>query len=269
MSLIGDLAELKIADVLQLFAAGKKSGRLTVSAEQEQTVLRFQRGALVEARGTGGRLLGDEAVLDLFGWVSGQLTFIPGERTAASNVGRSLDELIREGLRVGTAFHKMNEAIPSDRVIFHTTEGPTDGTRLSLGASEWRVVRLVDGVRDVKEIVEASGLARPDVVRILFELGEAGFLTRSDPQRALRAVAHGLFGRRQADLDPRVMAEWRKMPRFMRAILRVEVRSAAGRRVALTPNSRVNIGFEVHLPRAALTELQIKEGDDVQVRPVG
>lgn len=43
MSLLGSLEDIKLADVLRLFAEGKKSGRLTVTADEQQTTLRFHK----------------------------------------------------------------------------------------------------------------------------------------------------------------------------------------------------------------------------------
>ena len=103
MSLIGTLDEIKIADVLRLFASGKKTGRLTVTDERRQTTLRFQKGALVHAsvarapvrRGRGPRPLR----LD-----GGSAHLRPrGEGRSRPTCTRGLDELIVEGVRWGTA----------------------------------------------------------------------------------------------------------------------------------------------------------------------
>ena len=118
MSLIGDLADTKIADVLLLFATGKKTGRLTVSSEQDQTVLRFQKGAIVHAHRTGGKLLGEDAILDLFGWKQGQLTFIPEEKAVTANVTRSVDQVILDGLHMGTRFTAPGSSFPRTRSCF-------------------------------------------------------------------------------------------------------------------------------------------------------
>ena len=87
MSLIGTLGEVKVADVLRLFADGHKSGILTLTAGTQQAVVRFHKGGIVHA--SAGRLQGDDAVLDLFGWTEGQLSFIPEDKApaAASNGG--------------------------------------------------------------------------------------------------------------------------------------------------------------------------------------
>ena len=70
-------------------------------------------------------------------------------------------------------------------------------------------------------------------------------------------------------MDDRLDGEWRRLHRFGRGVHRVEVRSGAGRSVVLPASFRNGVGGAVQLPRAAATELQVKDGDDVEVRPVG
>jgi len=185
MSLIGTLEDARIGDVLRVFSTGRKSGVLTVADSGRQVLLRFQRGALVHA--AAGRLIGDEAVIDLFGWKSGQIAFVPDDRTVPPNVTRDVDALIVEGQRSGEAFHRVNELVSSDHVVFRLGPGPGDPSRRHpMGAAEWQVIRLLDGTRGVGDVVAQSGMPRADVARILFELSEARFVERTGPERVTR-----------------------------------------------------------------------------------
>ena len=55
MSLLGDLGEVQIGDVLRVFAASRKTGVLTVAGPGRQAVLHLQKGALVPASRTARR----------------------------------------------------------------------------------------------------------------------------------------------------------------------------------------------------------------------
>jgi hypothetical protein len=265
MSLLGNLNEVKLADVLRLFATGRKNGRLTISGEDVQAVLRFQKGAIVHA--LAGRLHGDDAVLDIFGWGEGELTFVPDETQVTPNVTRGVDALILEGLRNGPTLHRMHVLIPSDRVVFQMGQGPSDpSAQCTLGAQEWKVLKRLDGIHDVREVVEATKIPRAEVVRILFELSESGFLERVEPTRALRAVPQGLFGKDAAELDLQIEAEWKHLSRFAEGVSRVEVKSGKGA-VVVAATFRSGLGRDVHLPRGILQELGLKEGEDASVRP--
>ncbi len=266
MSLIGDLGDLKIGDVLRVFATGRKTGLLTVAAGGQQASLHFQKGTLVHA--AAGRLRGEEAVIDVFGWKEGQLTFVPEERTVMPNVSRPLDALILDGLRLGETAHRMQEVIPSDRVTFQMAAGPKDPeARVSMGAAEWKVLRILDGVRDVREVVDGSKLPKGDVMRILLELAEAGFVERVEPLRTLRVQAQGMFGRESADIDERIDGEWRRIARFAAGVTRVEVRTLAGKTAQMPVAFRAGLIRDVHLPRNMLATLGLREGEEIFVRP--
>jgi len=266
MSLIGNLSDIAIGDVLRLFAASGKTGLLTASAAGRQTLIRLQQGGVVHA--TAGRLQGDDAVLDLFGWKEGQLTFVPEEKVLDSNVTLGVDVLIMEGLRVGESFHRMNQLVPHDRVVFQAARGPDGEKRFLIGLTEWTVLRHVDGIRDVRDLTDASELPRPEVQRILYELTEAGFLEPVEAQKTLRAQPQGRFAKDSAEVDERLEQEWRGMARFARGILRVEVRNFARKGRHLSVSFRSGLGREVFLPRAVFAELGLREGEDVFVRPV-
>lgn len=266
MSLIGNLSDVAFGDVLRLFAASGKTGLITASAAGRQTLIRVQQGAVVHA--AADRLQGDDAILDLFGWKEGQLVFVPEEKVIEPNVTLGVDVLILEGLRTGESFHRMNELIPHDRVVFQTARGPEGEKRFLVGAAEWSVLRLVDGVRDVRDVVEVSARQRAEVLRILFELTEAGFLEPVDAQKTLRAQAQGRFGKETAELDDRLEEEWRLMGRFTEGILCVEVRNSARKGRRLPVSFRPGLGRDVTLPRSTFAELGLREGEDVYVRPV-
>jgi hypothetical protein len=270
MSLIGNLDEIKLADVLTLFATGKKTGRLTVSSEDDQTVMRFEKGALVHAHASGSGLNGEDAVLDAFGWPEGQLTFIPEERPVRPNVTRSVQDLVAAATKDGGASHRMNRLIPNERVVFQIGLGPRDGVTFPVGIPEWRVLRFVDGIREVRELVESSAMTRAEVMRLLFAMAEAGLVEKVEPTRQLKVKTQGLLGGKDAaEVDDRLDSEWRRLHRFGRGVQRLEVKAGTGRSVTLPASFRTGVGNGVHLPRAAAAELQVKDGEDVDVRPVG
>jgi hypothetical protein len=267
MSLLGNLNDMKLADVLRLFAAGKKTGRLTVSGEEVQGVLRFQKGAIVHA--VCGRLHGEEAVLDLFGWGDGELTFVGEEQQVTQNVTRGVDALILDGLRMGPTIHRMHEVISSDRVVFQMGSPPEDPeARYALGPLEWRILRVLDGLRDVREVVEASKVPRAEALRVLFEMAEAGWLEKVEPQKSLKVMAQGLFSKESAELDPQVEGEWKRLLRFSEGVSRVQVKGGRGTAV-LPATFRAGLGREIHLPRSVLSGLGLREGEEATVRPAG
>ncbi len=268
MSLLGSLDEIPLADVLRMLSGGSKSGLLTITKGTTQAVLHFQRGALVAAQ--AGRLQGDDAVLDLFGWNQGELNFTPEVTPAPPNVARPVDALVAEGTRRGGAVHKLRALVPSDRVVFQFGPGPADDSvQRPVGRREWRVLRLLDGRRDVREVVQATGLPREDVLMVLASWSEAGFLERVELQKSLRVQAQGMFAREGAEIDVRYDGEWRRLLPFAHGVTRVEIRTLAGRSASLGVSFKTGLYRDVLLPRPTLVELALREGDEVFVKPVG
>jgi hypothetical protein len=145
---------------------------------------------------------------------------------------------------------------------------PPSGARYSVGTTEWIVLRMIDGAREVREVVEATKLPRADVVRVLFEMTEAGFLEKVEVEKAARAQVQ-VRGREGAELDVRFEDDWRKSLRFEAGVLQVQVRTRGGRKSALLGVAfRPGLIRDIHLPKSALTELGVREGEDVLVRPV-
>jgi hypothetical protein len=268
MSLIGTLSEIPLAEVLRLFVASRKTGLLTASAAGREALLRLERGEVVHA--VSGRLFGDAAVLELFGWTEGQLSFVPEEKAVERNVTLAVEALIEEGLREGPLRHRMNAFFTSERLVFQMAARPPAGAAVTVGVSEWAVLRTLDGQRELREVVDAAGLPRDETQRVLFGLTEAGFLEKLELHRTLRAQAPARFGAgAAAEVDERLEEEWRRSMRFAEGVLRVEVRAGRDRRTSLGVAFRPGLGRHVVLPRATLAELGVREGDEVSVRPAG
>jgi hypothetical protein len=270
MSLIGTLGEVQLADVLRLFGSGRKSGLLTVAAPGREALVRLYHGAVVHA--VSGRISGDHAVMDLFGWTEGQLSFVPDEKTVDPNVTRPLETLIEDGLREGPQLHRMYGFFTSDRLVFQMVKEPPEGSVIMVGPAEWAVLRQIDGQRELREVMGASGVPRAEVQRVLFALAEAGYLEKLELHRGLRVQAPARFsgaGAEAAEVEARLEDEWRRAHRFADGVLRVEVRASRDRTVILGAAFRPGLGRSVVLPRATLSELQLKDGDEVSVRPAG
>jgi hypothetical protein len=264
MSLIGTLGEVQLADVLRVLASGRKTGLLTVAAAGREALLRLERGAVVHA--VSGRLSGDPAVLDLFGWPDGQLSFVPDEKAVDPNVSRPLEVLVEEGLREGPLLHRMHAYFTSDRLVFQMAAQPPEGAVVMIGLTEWAVLRQLDGARELRELLPACGISREEAQRAIFALADAGFVEKLELHRTLRVLtlARGAAG---AEVDARLEEDWRRSTHFADGVLRLEVRAGRDRAAVLGVTFRTGLARNVALSRATQAELGLKEGDEVSVRP--
>jgi hypothetical protein len=97
------------------------------------------------------------------------------------------------------------------------------------------------------------------------ELADAGFLERVDVQKAMRVRR---LGRDEAAVDARFEEEWMRIPRFAHGVVRVEIHSLAGKTVRLPVSFRSGLIRDIQLPKTTLAELHVRDGDDVNVRPI-
>jgi hypothetical protein len=130
------------------------------------------------------------------------------------------------------------------------------------------VIRVIDGVRDVRGVIEATHLSREEAQEILFELVDRGFVERCEPPRALRARANRKLGRDMIELSDTLRDDWKRGLRFNYGVFLVEARSPSGRYLRLTPQFAPGPPSEAGLSREAFDDLTLQEGQDVYVRPI-
>jgi tetratricopeptide (TPR) repeat protein len=126
------------------------------------------------------RLQIEEAVYFLFTWTSGTFNFEAGVRPEREDflVRISPEYLLLEGARRVDEWSLVEKKIPSFDLIFSVDQQHIGQSAPELSAEQKRLLPLVDGTRDVRQLVEESGMAEFDVGKALFGLITAGFAHR-------------------------------------------------------------------------------------------
>ncbi len=114
----------------------------------------------------------EEDIYDLFSWSSGQFEFLDGAPPAdifdASlvqlEVQMNTNTLIMEAARRIDEWERIRETIPSTKEIFVSVQGAGEG---ELTPPERRVLELLDGTRDVDDLVRTSAYSRFEVAQAL------------------------------------------------------------------------------------------------------
>ena len=129
----------------------------------------------------------EEAVYYLFTWNSGTFNFEAGVRPEREDflVRINPEYLLLEGARRVDEWSLIEKKIPSFDLIFSV-----DGTHLGesapeLSAEQRALVPLLDGTRDVSQVMEESGLVEFEVGKALFGLITAGFARRVGTSAAI------------------------------------------------------------------------------------
>ncbi|MFQ6044871.1 MAG: tetratricopeptide repeat protein [Gemmatimonadales bacterium] len=132
----------------------------------------------------------EEAIYFLFTWASGTFTFESDARPEAQDflVSISPGSLLLEGARRVDEWTLIEKKVPSFDLIFTLDRGRLDSSEATFSDEQERVIALLDGRRDVRAVVEESGLGEFEVGKVLYGLITAGFLHRTGRSEAPKAV---------------------------------------------------------------------------------
>jgi tetratricopeptide (TPR) repeat protein len=126
------------------------------------------------------RLQIEEAVYFLFTWTSGTFNFEAGVKPESEDflVRISPEALLLEGARRVDEWSLIEKKIPAFDLIFSVDQNHITESAPTLSAEQQRLLPLIDGTRDVQQLIDQSGLVEFEVGKALFGLITAGFAHR-------------------------------------------------------------------------------------------
>jgi tetratricopeptide (TPR) repeat protein len=121
----------------------------------------------------------EEAVYYLFTWTQGTFNFEAGMRPDQDFLVRITPEsLLLEGARRVDEWSLIEKKIPSFDLIFAVDREHVSDTDVELEQAQKRLLGLIDGQRDVQDLIDESGLVEFEVGKALYGLVTAGFVRR-------------------------------------------------------------------------------------------
>jgi tetratricopeptide (TPR) repeat protein len=122
----------------------------------------------------------EEAVYFLFTWTQGTFNFEPDVLPEEQDflVSIAPDALLLEGARRVDEWSLIEKKIPSFDVIFELDRAKLAAAGAALTREQEVLVALLDGQRDVEQLIDAAGLGEFEVGKALYGLATAGFLHR-------------------------------------------------------------------------------------------
>ncbi|HEY8197882.1 MAG TPA: DUF4388 domain-containing protein, partial [Gemmatimonadales bacterium] len=114
----------------------------------------------------------EEAVYYLFTWTSGTFNFEAGLRPESEDflVRISPEALLLEGARRVDEWSLIEKKVPSFDLIFSVDQDHIGQSAPTLSPEQQRLLPLIDGTRDVQQIIDQSGLVEFDVGKALYGL---------------------------------------------------------------------------------------------------
>ena len=123
----------------------------------------------------------EEAVYFLFTWTQGTFNFEADVHPERQDflVSINPESLLLEGARRVDEWGLIEKKVPSFDIIFIVDHERLDISEATLTETQQRILPLLDGSRDVNQIIEDSGQGEFEIGKALYGLITAGFLHRA------------------------------------------------------------------------------------------
>ncbi len=122
------------------------------------------------------RLQIEEAVYSLFAWNTGTFSFEAGVRPDSEDLLEKInpESLLLEGARRVDEWSLIEKKIPSFDLIYAVLEGQVEGHQSEFTEAQRRILPLLDGRRDLRAVIDGSGLSEFEAGQALYGLVTAG-----------------------------------------------------------------------------------------------
>lgn len=172
----GALAQLPLADLMQILAMNRRTGRLTLISAHDRGEVLLSNGRPVNAR--TGDVEGEKALFRLLAWKDGQFAFIPGPAPARSRLDRTMEDALLEGARQSDERARLSKGLPPLRTRVSLAPGaapPVDPHPVTA-----EVLGLLKTPRRLSEVLDLADSPDLDVLSALTTLLEKGVIVRQE-----------------------------------------------------------------------------------------
>lgn len=131
----------------------------------------------------------EEAIYYLFTWTAGTFNFEAGVQPDRRDllVQISPEYVLLEGARRVDEWSQIEKKIPTFDLIYTVDRAHVESSGVPLSTVQRHILPLLDGARDVRQVIDESGLVEFEAGRALYGLITAGFAHRSGTSAAAAA----------------------------------------------------------------------------------
>jgi hypothetical protein len=166
MAFQGSLKELPLPDIIQLVSVSGKTGKFTLSRDEDRGFIYLKNGQMVHA--TIGDLVGEEAIYSLAIWNHGDFQFTPGEEPDRQTITKSNTNLLMEAARRLDEWRVLSKKVPSVDLVPELMMRENRHEQITLNPHEWMLITKIDGQRAITEIGRILNMSSFDVAKILY-----------------------------------------------------------------------------------------------------
>ena len=166
MSFQGSLKELPLPDIIQLVSVSGKTGKFSLTRDNERGAIFLKAGQMVHA--LVGDMIGEEAIYALAIWNHGDFQFEPGVEADRQTISKSNTNLLMEAARRLDEWRVLSKKVPSVEYVPELLTRENRHEQITLNPQEWLIVTRVDGKRSIVDIGRALNISSFDVAKILY-----------------------------------------------------------------------------------------------------
>jgi DNA-binding response OmpR family regulator len=177
----GDLADITVLDLLQTIDRENQTGEIRFEREDEEATLVFRDGDVLDA--VCGKLQGEEALYRVMLWPEGEFVVEYREQIEApEHIASDIDTLMMEGVERLEEWDRHVERLPSFERVFESDYRRMPDFLETVPEEVARVARLFDGVRTLREVVDASPVDDVTAVQIIARIFDEDVLEDVTPE---------------------------------------------------------------------------------------
>ena len=186
-TLQGDLQQMAVNNLLLSISQSQLSGRLDIRTRTEKSEVYFAEGKAVHC--TVKEIIGNNALIELVSWRSGEYRFWEGERTSLKTINKELEALIGQGLAiVDQARYLDNNGLRPESCLVKRSAMISEDElkdRLSKGVphdldEQVDFYATIDNRKTLFELLKERTISKSSWVPTLFNLVNMGLVQISD-----------------------------------------------------------------------------------------
>ncbi len=179
---LGDLAQVKLFDVLKPLFSGKKTGKIIIKGK-EGGELYLELGNITHAKTNSA--IGEYAFFFLMGLKVGKASFEPDEAPSERTISISTEQLLLNWSYRKQEWDKLKEVIPSTSAVFRLSLQKSPENK-NINADQWNVLALCNGTKTIAEIAAALSWDEFKTSKILFQIIQLGLLEKVEDQKPIK-----------------------------------------------------------------------------------
>ncbi|MFZ5440798.1 MAG: DUF4388 domain-containing protein [Myxococcota bacterium] len=170
----GSLGQLPLADLMQIMAMNRRTGRVSLHHGQLRGEIQIAEGRPVNARIND--IEGEKALFRLISWREGNFAFHPGPAPARTKITRAMEDALLEGMRQADERERLLRELPGLQQMLALV--PDAGVVIEPHPVTKEILRVLAQPRKLAELLDLADAPDLDVLGALVTLLEKGIVQR-------------------------------------------------------------------------------------------